>query len=124
MAEFIMDSDRAVISRLLVPYIGRKDPKEWLRTFRKVALASEWSEVKSKSMAYAYMQQEADKWLESQPDSDAWSLEEFGEKLIRRFSRLSSKINLRKEFETQRQRMGERAKIGHFCKNYNIQRLD
>jgi hypothetical protein len=42
-------------------------------------------------MAYAYMQQEADKWLESQPDSNAWSLEEFGEKLIKRFSRLMLK---------------------------------
>jgi hypothetical protein len=55
MAKFIMDSDRAVISRLLTPYTGCKDPKEWLRTFRKVVLASEWSEVKSKRMAYAYM---------------------------------------------------------------------
>jgi hypothetical protein len=110
MAEFIMDSDRAVISRLLVPYNGRKDPKEWLRTFRKVALASEWSEVKSKRMAYAYMQKEADKWFESQLDSDTWSLEEFGEKLIKRFSRLSSTLNLRKEFETRRQRKDERAK--------------
>jgi hypothetical protein len=61
-------------------------------------------------MAYAYMQQEADTWLKSQPDSNAWLLEEFGEKLIKRFSRLSSKINLRKEFETRRQRMGERVK--------------
>jgi hypothetical protein len=33
MAEFIMDSNRTVISRLLVPYTGRKDPKKWLRTF-------------------------------------------------------------------------------------------
>jgi hypothetical protein len=124
MAEFIMDSDRAVISRLLVPYTGRKDPKEWLRTFRKVALASEWSDVKCQSMTYAYMQQEADKWLESQPDSDACSLEEFGEKLLKRFSRLSSTLNLRKEFETRRQHKDERAKTFLQELQYDAARLE
>lgn len=48
--------------------------------------------------------------LEINKNSDDWTFDEFGDKLVKRFSRLSSKLNLRREFETRVQRNGERAK--------------
>lgn len=62
MGDIIIGSDQVVLSRLLAPYNGRDDPKEWLRTFKKVALISEWANSKCRVMAYAFMQGEADKW--------------------------------------------------------------
>lgn len=56
--------------------------------------------------------------------SDTWSLEDFEEKLIKRFSRLSSTPNLRKEFETRQQRKDERAKTFLQELQYDAARLE
>jgi hypothetical protein len=43
-----------------------------------------------------------DKWLESE-DTEEWTWDTFSARLIERFSRPCSKLNVRREFETRKQ---------------------
>jgi hypothetical protein len=93
----------------LEAYDSAKDPKDWLRIFDKVVVACEWTNARRLNMAYAYLKGEADKWLESE-DTEDWTWDTFSTRLTERFSRLRSKLNVRREFETRTQLKNETAR--------------
>jgi hypothetical protein len=90
-------------------YDGAKDPKDWLRIFDKVAVACKWTNARRLNMAFASLQGEANKWLESK-DIEDWTWDIFSARLIKWFSRLRSKLNVRRKFEARKQLKNETAR--------------
>ena len=100
---------RVVRSGSLIPYTGHSNPAEWLRTVRAAAVANGWSDSKCKSMACAFIQGDADEWLESNRDFDGWSFEDFGKALVKKFS-------LVRTHRVHRKRGSARARLCYACR--------
>ena len=83
MAHF---NDDVFLNRLLVPYNGQSSPKDWLRGFRRIAIASEWKDLETVQRAFSLMHGAAKSWLKSNKDSNEWSYKEFADELLRKFS--------------------------------------
>lgn len=93
----------------LVPYMGHSDPAAWLRIVRTAAEVNGWTDSKCKSMACAFIQGAADKWLESNRDFEGWSFEEFGKALVKKFSPNSGR-------RVHRKRGSARARLCYACR--------
>jgi hypothetical protein len=81
-------------------YNGTTEPKEWLRTFEKVAIAAEWTPSKRMRMAHPFLRGEADKWLEAEPNSNTWTWEDFVANFTKRFTRSGGASAIQRMFET------------------------
>jgi hypothetical protein len=91
-------------------YNGTTEPKEWLRTFEKVAIAAEWTPSKRMRMAHLFLKGEADKWLQAEPNSNTWTWEDFVANFTERFTRSGAAYCIRRMFETRKQQKGETAR--------------
>jgi hypothetical protein len=92
-------------------YNGTTEPGEWLRTFEKVAIASEWTPSKRLRMAHLFLNGEADKWLQAEPNSNTWTWDDFVVNFTKRFETRSWAASaIRRMFETRKQQEGEKAR--------------